>query len=59
VRRLAERASELAAEVRLREVRGPRKRRDVERLPVPRVGEVSRAEQVPGGEDGNAQRSTS
>ena len=32
---------------------------DVEWLAVSRVGEVSRAEQVPGREDGNAQCSTS
>ena len=49
VRRLAERLAELAAEVRAREAGGARPVVDVERLEVARVGEVLRAQQVPGG----------
>jgi hypothetical protein len=47
VRRLAECPAELAAEVRSREVGGPRKRLDVERLAVAGVDEVLRAQEVP------------
>ena len=46
MRRLAELASELAAEVRRRELRGARERLYVERITVARVDEVLRAEQV-------------
>ena len=52
VRRLAERAPELAAEVGDREVRRPRERLDVEALAVAGVDQVLRAQQVPGGRDG-------
>jgi len=46
VRRLAERAAELTAEVRGRELRSVRERLHIERLAVTRVDEVFRAEQV-------------
>ena len=49
VRRLAERAAELAAEVRAREAGGAGHVVDVERLEEARVGEVASAEQVAGG----------
>ena len=47
MRRLAEGATELAAEVRLREARSARELRHIERLAVARVGEVLRAQQMP------------
>ena len=50
--RLAERAAELAAEVRRGEVRRLGQCRDVERLPVARIDEILRAEQMPFGRDG-------
>src|SRR5215211_5974800 len=56
VRRLAEGAAELAAEVRGREPCSTRKHRHVERLPVAAVGEVLCAEQVPRGRDGSGER---
>src|SRR3954452_17478240 len=46
MRRLAERSTEAADEVRLRHVGDPRQRRDVERLGVAAVHGVSRAEQA-------------
>ena len=46
VRRLAELAAELAAEVRRRELRGAREGLHVERLAVPRVDEILRAEKM-------------
>ena len=49
MRRLPERRPELPAEVRGGEAGGPREVGDVERLRVARVGEVLRAEEVPGG----------
>ena len=51
VRRLAEGALELAAEVRARQPGGARQVVDVERLEVAGVGEVLGAEQVTGGRD--------
>ena len=51
VRRLAERAAELTAEVGRGEVGGLRERRDVERLAVARVDDVLRAQQVSLGRD--------
>ena len=51
MRRLAEGAAELAAEVRAREAGGAGEVVDVERLEVPGVGEVLGAQQVPGGRD--------
>ena len=51
VRRLAEGALELAAEVRAREPGGARQVVDVERLEVARVRQVLGAEQVAGGRD--------
>jgi hypothetical protein len=59
VRGLAEGAPELAAEVGLGKMCGTCKRRDIERLPVPRVDEVLRPKQVPGRWEGDDQRSTS
>ena len=52
MRRLAERPAELAAEVRPREVGGPRERLDVERLAVAGVDEVLRAQEVADRMDG-------
>ena len=49
VRRLAERAAELTAEVRAREVSGPGERGDVERLAIAGVREVLRAQEVADG----------
>src|SRR4051812_44225597 len=49
MRRLAERAPELAAEVRGRQVRSAGKCRHLELLAVPRVDQVLRTQQVPGG----------
>src|SRR3954468_9597513 len=46
MRRLAERAPELAAEVRLRQSRGGREVVDLERIAVAGVGEVLGAQQV-------------
>ena len=46
VRRLAERPAELAAEVRRREMRHPRERRDVERVAVTSVDQVLCAQQI-------------
>ena len=51
MRRLAERAAELAAEVGAREAGGAGQVVDVERLEVARVGEVLGAQQVAGGRD--------
>ena len=51
MRRLAERATELSAEVRAREARGLREIVDVERLEVARIGQVLGAQQVPIGRD--------
>ena len=48
MRRLAEGAAKLPAEVRHGEVRCAGESGDVERLAVSRVGEILRAEQVPG-----------
>jgi hypothetical protein len=47
VRRLAEGAPELAAEVRTREACGAREVVDAQRLRVAGVGEILRPEQVP------------
>jgi hypothetical protein len=47
VRRLAERRAELAAEVGGREPGRARQVLDAERLGVPRVGEVLRAQEMP------------
>ena len=49
VRRRAERAPELAAEVRRRQLRGAGERRNVERIAVARVDEILRSQQVTGG----------
>ena len=49
VRRVAEGAAELAAEVSLGETRGPSEVLDVERLGIAGVGEVLGAQQVAGG----------
>jgi hypothetical protein len=49
MRRLAERAAELAAEVRGGEVRGPGERRNVELFLEASVGDVLRAQEMPFG----------
>ena len=49
VRRLAELTLELAAEVRGRELRHARERLDVERLPIPSVDEILRAQEMASG----------
>jgi hypothetical protein len=59
VRRFAEGTPELAAEVRLGEMRGPRERGNIEGLAVARVDEVLGPKQVPGRRDRDDQRSTS
>ena len=49
MRRVAERAPELTAEVSAREAGGARQVTDVERLEVPGVGQVLRAQEMTGG----------
>ena len=52
MRRLPEFPAKLAAEVRRREPRCARERRHVERLAVASIGEILRAEEMPGRWDG-------
>ncbi len=52
MRRLTERPAELPAEMRRRQPRRIRKRRNIKRVTEPRIGEVLRTQQMPGRRDG-------